>query len=210
MYVEGLADLSDDQIRLCIGRAMSELRWFPKPAELRELAGAAGSSVDRDAESRKAWEVVLSFAAKWVQSDPEGCYVISRGVRSSQPPQLSQQILDTVHRTGGWRAYKTMSQDDYPHQQNRFSEEYAAWAAVEQIVPSKLLMEMPKFQLVAKPMEQQRAEVLPTTSRRPIAVKRETEPRSPEQVRESAIVQKRALADWQARRLQGSTERPSA
>src|SRR5438309_2053585 len=39
MYVESLADLSDEQIRLCAGRAIRGLKWFPKPAELRELVG---------------------------------------------------------------------------------------------------------------------------------------------------------------------------
>src|ERR1700722_6901842 len=49
MYVESLAGLSDDQIRICIGRAVRELEWFPKPAKLRELAGAEGSVTKQDA-----------------------------------------------------------------------------------------------------------------------------------------------------------------
>lgn len=152
MYSQALADLSEEQFSRAITVAIQRLKFFPKPAELRELAGATGSAVDRDAESRKAWEVVIAFAAKWVQSDAEGSYVISRGVRSSEPPQLSQQILDTVRRTGGWRVYKCMTNEDLPFVQKRFFEEYAAWVAVEQIVPGKLLTEMPLRQLIAKPM----------------------------------------------------------
>jgi hypothetical protein len=175
------------------------LRWVPG----QEVA-------QPEAEARKAWDIMLGFCSKWVQADPQGNYVITRGVRSTEPPTLSQRITDTVRRTGGWRAYKTMSENDYPYQQKRFFEEYEAWTAVEKILPVKLLTEMPKFQLVAKPMEQQRAEVLPATSRDPVVVKRLTEPRSPEQKRESASVQKKAVADWQARRHQGNAERPSA
>jgi hypothetical protein len=154
MYSQALADLSEEQFSRAITVVIRQLKFFPKPAELRELAMAAGSSVDRDAESRKAWEVVISFAGKWVQSDPAGGgYVVSRGVRSSEPPTLSQQIIDTVRRTGGWPTYKCMTNDDYPFVQKRFFEEYAAWVAVEQIVLGKLLTEMPQLQLAAKPMD---------------------------------------------------------
>src|SRR5437016_4769362 len=115
MYVESLADLSDEQIRLCVGRAIRGLKWFPKPAELRELVGC-NPKQEQDAEARKAWEIVISFADKWMQSDVEGNYVITRGVRATEPPKLSQRILDTVRRTGGWRAFKCMTNDDFPFQ----------------------------------------------------------------------------------------------
>jgi hypothetical protein len=163
LYAQALADLSEEQFSRAIKMAIQKLKFFPKPAELRELAGAPGSSVDRDAESRKAWDVVIAFAAKWVQSDAEGSYVISRGVRSSEPPQLSQQLRDTVRRTGGWRTYKCMTDEDLPFVQKRFFEEYAAWVAVEQIVPGKLLTEMPLRQLIAKPMD------LPTIAEKKLA-----------------------------------------
>jgi len=89
---------------------------------------------------------VTSFASKWVQSDVEGRYMITRGVRSSEPPRLAQRILDTVRTTGGWRAYKCIANDDFPFQQKRFLEEYEAWTAVEQIESLKLLTET-KLQL---------------------------------------------------------------
>src|ERR1700730_17121211 len=61
MYVESLADLSDDQIRLSAGRAVRELEWFPKPSKLRELAGTEGSAINQDAEARAAWDTVTRF-----------------------------------------------------------------------------------------------------------------------------------------------------
>src|ERR1700730_8941603 len=61
MYVESLADLSDDQIKLSIGRAVRELEWFPKPSKLRELAGTEGSAPSQDAEARAAWDTVTRF-----------------------------------------------------------------------------------------------------------------------------------------------------
>jgi hypothetical protein len=149
------------------------LRWIPG----QEIAQS-------DAEARKAWDVLVQFAEKWVQSDVEGRYMITRGVRSTEPPMLNQRIADTVRRTGGWRAYKTMNQNDYPHQQKRFFEEYEAWTAVEQVLPMKLLTEMPKLQLLAKPMERQKAEVLPASSVDAAVVKRVPEPLSEAQVRD--------------------------
>src|SRR5437588_4617821 len=71
MYVESLADLSDEQIRLCVGRAIRGLKWFPKPAELRELVGHNRRD-EQDAEARAAGGVVANFTEKYVQSDPQG------------------------------------------------------------------------------------------------------------------------------------------
>jgi hypothetical protein len=176
MYVESLADLSGDQIKLCIGRAVRELEWFPKPAKLREFVGAEGSTSNQDAEARKAWDLVTSFASKWVQTDPEGNYVITRGVRSSEPPTLSDRILDTVRRTGGWKVYMRMTQEDFPFVQKRFFEEYKAWTAVERIATEKLLTETPRLQLVAKSMDaprivapKQEPTAVPTLKTKPIS-----------------------------------------
>ena len=152
MYVESLEDLSDNQIRLCVGRAIRELKWFPKPAELRELVGCSPRE-QQDAEARAAWDAIVNFAEKYIQSDPQGCYVIDQGVRRVPPPVLSQRILDSVRRTGGWRAYKLMGPADLPHQQKRFMAEYAAWTAIEQVPVSRLLTELPRLQLVARPMD---------------------------------------------------------
>jgi hypothetical protein len=40
IYVTALADIPIDQLRQAIRAAIQELKWFPKVAELRELAGA--------------------------------------------------------------------------------------------------------------------------------------------------------------------------
>ncbi len=60
IYVESLADLPDDQVRLGIGRAIRELRWFPKPAELRDLAGAKQTQQQRqELEANEAFNLVV-------------------------------------------------------------------------------------------------------------------------------------------------------
>jgi hypothetical protein len=156
MYVESLADLSDEQIRLSIGRAIRELKWFPKPAELRELVGS-NPKQEKDAEGRKAWDVVTQFVTKYVGNDVHGNYGPEHGWYPKSYPKLSDRILGAVRRTGGWRLYKSMTEKDYPFQQKRFLDEYEAWTAVEQIAPSRLLTEMPRLRLVAKPMDPPRS-----------------------------------------------------
>ena len=129
---------TDEQITQAITRCTRECRYPVRLPDLLQRIG--GQEIPAaEAEARKAWDKVTWFADKWVQSEPEGNYVISRGVRATEPPELSTRILDVVRRTGGWRIYKTMNEDDYPHQQKRFFEEYAAWTAVERTESSKLL-----------------------------------------------------------------------
>src|SRR5258708_26580898 len=111
MYVESLADLTDDQIRMSIGRAVRELEWFPKPSKLRELAGAEGSATSQDAETRAAWDRATRFCSKYVSNDVHGNYGPEHGWYPHNFPKLIQRILDTVRRTGGWRTYKCMTDE---------------------------------------------------------------------------------------------------
>lgn len=138
IYVEGTADLNDEQIKQGIGLAVRELTFFPKVAELRALAGQ-GSKQLAEGEAHKAWEIVTDFADTWVQSDVHGRYVIDPGCRSTQPPALSGKILACVRRCGGWRAFKTMSAGDLPFQRERFLEEYKNCEITESIPLDRLL-----------------------------------------------------------------------
>ena len=74
MYLESLADLSNDQIQFGVRRAIRELEWFPKPCKLRELAGAEGSVTSQDAETRAAWDAATQFCSKYVGNDVHGNY----------------------------------------------------------------------------------------------------------------------------------------
>jgi hypothetical protein len=46
LYAEALADIGPDQLGIAFRRARNELKWFPKIAEIRELAGALGNASD--------------------------------------------------------------------------------------------------------------------------------------------------------------------
>ena len=106
---------------------------------------------------------------------------------------LSDRVLDTVRRTGGWKVYKRMTDGDFPHVQKRFFEEYAAWAAVEQVVVGKLLTEMPQLQLVAKAMDLLKTEIQPKPTGPRVVCKK-----IPEPLTEAQICDRREMLRQQA------------
>jgi hypothetical protein len=56
IYVTALSDIPIDQLRPAIRAAIQELKWFPKVAELRELAGALpGTLNDGRPGAEEAW-----------------------------------------------------------------------------------------------------------------------------------------------------------
>jgi hypothetical protein len=152
VYATDLADLERSQLEIVFQRARRECRFFPKISELRELAGA-GRMQGQAAEPRKAWDVLIQFVSRYVGNDVYGNYGPDHGWYPKSYSKLSDCILDTVRRTGGWRVYARMTEADFPFVQKRFFEEYEAWTAVQQVTQSKLLTEMPRLQLVAKPMD---------------------------------------------------------
>ena len=141
---EDLVDIPQDALLVAFAKARRELDYLPGVSEIRRLAMVdEGSKLD--AETRSAWDLAVDFVAKYVSNDVEGNYgpehgwhgtiVINGKVkRKARYPQLPQRILDVVRRTGGWKQYKLMSENDLPFQQKRFFDEYKAWAAVEQAV----------------------------------------------------------------------------
>jgi hypothetical protein len=132
--VESLSDLSDDQVRQAIGRAIRELKFFPRVAELREMAGA-GAKQTNDAEMRAAWDIVIKHVSRWGRWNCERDHAyIEQGA-----PELSAKITDVVRRSGTWTAYLAMDADSFPFQQQRFFAEYAAIECVERVDLSHMI-----------------------------------------------------------------------
>ena len=198
LMAEILAKIAtDEQVDGALTRCARECRYPVRLSDI--LQRIRGLEISQpEAEARKAWELLTSFAQKWVQSDTEGNYVVSRGVRSSEPPTLSDRILDTVRRTGGWKVYKCMTDDDFPFVQKRFFDEYAAWTAVEQVVLERLLTEIPQLQLVAKPMGLPKTEMQPKPAGQRVVLKKIPQPLTEVQIRD-----RREVLRQQAARLKG-------
>jgi hypothetical protein len=143
MMAEALTtSATPDQINVALNRAMRECRFPVRlPDIFMRIPGHEIPGVE--AEQRAAWDVLIKFVDKWVQSDVHGNYAPDRGCRPGPMPVLSERILDTVRRTGGWRAYKCITASDFPFQQKRFFEEYLAWNGVNSVAPA-LIETMPK------------------------------------------------------------------
>lgn len=151
MMAEALAARAAvESINTSLNRCMLECHF---PIRLPDIfQRIPGLDVDCNAEKRLAWETVERFVAKWARWNSERIAVyIEPGA-----PQLAQRILDTVRRSGGWSSYLAMTDEDFPHQQKRFFEEYQAWTEIQHVAadPSKLL-EMPRVRelAAAKTME---------------------------------------------------------
>ncbi|MBZ5720305.1 MAG: hypothetical protein LAO03_07975 [Acidobacteriia bacterium] len=126
-----------EQIRLALARCAKECRYPVRiPDILQRIPGREVPQAE--AQMRRAWDDLMAFVAKYVSNDVHGAYGPEHGWWPKSYPKLSVRIVDTVRRTGGWRVYKLMTAEDFPHQQKRFFEEFLAWSSVQQ-TPSMAL-----------------------------------------------------------------------
>lgn len=89
-YAAALADVPIDQITVACQRAIRECRWFPKPVELRELAG----EITPEARALIAWQAFSKAAL-----DPYASVDFDDPV-----------VNATIRNLGGW-AYVTSIED---------------------------------------------------------------------------------------------------
>jgi hypothetical protein len=80
-------------------------------------------------------------------------------VETIQPPKLGQRLFDSLRRIGGWKQIKTITEDDYPHVQRRFYEEFRTWQATESALLQGAMSGNGAFQnlLESKAMPEHRA-----------------------------------------------------
>ena len=161
---------SDDQIAHAMTRCCRECRY---PVRLSDfLQRIPGQEIPAlEAEARKAWDLLQTFVRKYVGNDVYGNFGPEHGWYPKAFPRLSDRILDTVRRCGGWKVYKCMTKEDLPFVQKRFFEEFHAWTAVERIGPGHMLTEVPEpKRLASKPVSAAiKSEPVPTARPRPFA-----------------------------------------
>lgn len=173
---------TDGQIDYALTRCAHECRYPVRLSDI--LQRIPGLEVPQsEAESRKAWDVLMGFVSKYVGNSVHGIFGPDHGWYPKSYPKLSDRILDTVRRTGGWRVYKCMTDGDFPFVQKRFFEEYVAWVAVERVVPD-LLMERPLLRLIPKPMDLPKTEKQPNPAGQQVMVKKVPEPLTEAQIRD--------------------------
>jgi hypothetical protein len=166
---------TDPQIDIAFSRCARECRYPVRlPDILQRIPGLEVPQLE--AEARKAFDVVMDFARKYVGNDVYGNFGPGHGWYRKSHPKLSDRILDTVCRTGGWKPYKCMTDRDFPFVQKRFFESYAAWTAVERVEVGRFLTEISPLQLVAKPIAPSVVTMRPILAGRLVTVNKMSEP----------------------------------
>lgn len=139
-----LSKASIDQITVALDACMFEKFPVRIPHILAQIPGL---DVDANAEKRLAWDVVEAFVSKWLRWNED------RTIATVEPgaPELSTRIRDTVRRSGGWTVYLRMTDEDFPHQQKRFFEEYEAFDEIQAVAADpRRVLEMPKLKELAE------------------------------------------------------------
>jgi hypothetical protein len=204
IYVESLADLSDDQIKICIGRAIRKLEWFPKPAVLREFVQPKDED-ESQVEAEAAWKYANDYLHKWgVERMP-----LYSGGKRIDAPALPPRIEYAVRAIGGLWALNQIITESRPFMKRDFIEAYGQAPIAESLAPqlSGMFGKNKLLGQVKQLMSGERMDATAGSSRQASkgavqTIKRVPEPATPEQIRDRAAAQKLALAAWQARRHQ--------
>ncbi len=130
IYARSLADIPQDQLRFSFQRALNQLTWFPKLAELRTLAGADAEK-EKKIEADAAWTYVNDYLSKWgVDLLP-----VYSGGNKTTPPPLDPHIEYALRRIGGLRALNQMDVTRMPFVYRDFCEAYNQAPIAELMAP---------------------------------------------------------------------------
>ena len=130
IYVRGLADIPLDQLRVSFQQALRQLTWFPKIAELRNLAGA-NSSDEAKIEADTAWRYVNDYLRKWGAD----LLPIRSAGKEIPPPPLDAHAEYALRRIGGLQALNQMDMNRIPFMYRDFCEAYTQAPLAEQMAP---------------------------------------------------------------------------
>ena len=104
-YVRTLSDLPPDALAIAFSLAERDLKFFPVPAELRELAGirAENATVDCDKAFRWVWSYIADHGAegrdkKWLERDEQGN---PTKLRLTAAPEIPRDIAYALEAMGG-------------------------------------------------------------------------------------------------------------
>jgi hypothetical protein len=130
VYLTALSDLTDEQIQIATTRAIRELKFFPRVAELRELAGAAGKD-QRSVEAEAAWKFAYDYLRKWgVDRLP-----LFKAGATIEAPALPPRIDYALRRIGGLRGLNQITEENRPFVFKDFCEAYNLAPVAEALAP---------------------------------------------------------------------------
>jgi len=124
IYAGALADLDQRQLEIAFRRSLTELKFFPKISELRELAGVPKQEQCNEAEAYSAFQSVIRHLER------NG---IDAGVRP-----LTWRLQYAVRQCGGLATFNNRLADKtFPFLQRDFCEAYAR-APIAEITSAQL------------------------------------------------------------------------
>jgi hypothetical protein len=130
IYMQVLVDIPKERLQASFERALHELKWFPKIAELRELAGAAPDE-RRKVEADAAWKYVNEYLQKWgVDRWP----IYSAGRKLTAPP-LEARADYALRQIGGLWRLNQITDESYPFMYRDFCEAYNLAPVADLMVP---------------------------------------------------------------------------
>lgn len=130
IYAEDLADIGREGLATAFQRARRECRFFPKIAELRELAGAGAKDV-RSVEAEAAWKFVNDYLRKWgIDLIP-----LYSGGKQIDAPALPPRIEYALRRIGGLRSLNQITEASRPFMFRDFCEAYNLPPIAEGLAP---------------------------------------------------------------------------
>jgi hypothetical protein len=119
-----LCDLSRVQLQTALIRARRELRFFPKIAELRDLAGMKAKDAQQ-VEANAAWE----YANRYLRR--HGVVKYDLDDRPAQPPRIEYAL----RRIGGFAVLNQITAESYPFKYKEFCEAYVLAPMADFLAP---------------------------------------------------------------------------
>jgi hypothetical protein len=130
IYSEDLCTLAHADLVIAFERARQELKFFPKLAELRELAGAKPQDL-RNIEAEAAFKFVCDYLRKWgVDLIP-----LWQGGKLIEAPPLPSRVDYALRRIGGLRYLNQITAESRPFMQRDFVEAYNQAPLAESLAP---------------------------------------------------------------------------
>ena len=102
MYWNALSGFTDEQVQTAFDQAICSQKFFPKPADLIE--SISGTSESR---SMEVWAAIMDQIRK---------------VGSCEKPGFSEEILDIISKTGGWKYLCSLSYKQLEFKYNDFKD----------------------------------------------------------------------------------------
>ena len=130
IYVRGLVDIPRDRLQVAFRKALYELKYFPKLAELRNLGGGAVVEQNK-VQAEAAWNHVNEYLRKWgVDLIP----IYSGGIKTTAP-QLDARTDYALRTIGGLHRLNQVDIESWPFMQRDFCEAYARAPVAELMAP---------------------------------------------------------------------------